>query len=477
MKHQFTKLCALSLFVLSGINNAVHAQFVSIVNKTFVVNKSTSCPIYFNGANTPWDRWNDFGSTNYNTNFWATHFKTLKDNGINSTRIWFTCNGSGQPSINTNGITTAVSAKFWQDCDHLFQQAQANGIYVMATVMSFDHTKENNIQNSNANNWRAMLNSEANVKSYVDNFVVPFVNRYKTNPYLFSIDACNEIEWIYENRNSSNANDKNWSGATYAILQRYVAMVASGVHNNPRTDGTTVLVTLGSAATKWNGTKMRNGANGTGWQNNPDGNKWSDAALKAQYNQANAVLDYYSPHYYGWIDQYFSNPFEKSPTDFGMDEKPCLVGETPAGNPGTPNLEVLASYEALKSKGWQGHFPWTSNGVDNIGDISKFGSAALSFTNSHSSLVRPNCPVTKVADFDLLKTRSLSVYPNPFASEGLTIQHKGEFQYRITDIRGALVEQGNGSNTKTTGQHLPLGIYILSIENEQGSATLKVEKK
>lgn len=476
MKHKFTRLLVV-FSALYGLTQVANAQFVSIINKNFVVNGSASCPIYFNGANTPWDKWNDFGSNNYSTTFWSSHFKTLKDNGLNSTRIWFTCNGAGQPSINANGVTTGANTKFWQDCDHLFQQAEANGIYVMATVMSFDHTKENNIQSANANNWRAMLNSEANVKSYVDNFVVPFVNRYKTNPYLFSIDACNEIEWIYENRNSSIANDKNWSGATYAILQRYVAMVASGVHNNPRTDGSTVLVTLGSAATKWNATKMRDGANGTGWKNNGDGNKWSDAALKAQYNQANAVLDYYSPHYYSWIDQWYSNPFEKSPTDFGMDEKPCLIGETPAGNPGTPNLQVLASYEALRSKGWLGHFPWTSNGVDNLGNISKFGADALAFTNAHTNLVRPNCPITEVTDYDSQNNGNGLVYPNPFSSEGLNIQRQGEFLYHITDISGSVVEQGNGHDTKTVGTRLLAGIYLLSIDHEQGRTLQKIVKK
>ncbi|ABG59412.1 T9SS type A sorting domain-containing protein [Cytophaga hutchinsonii] len=356
-------------------------QQVTIINKKFVVNGNASCPIYFNGANTPWDNWNDFGG-NYDAAFWSAHFATLKANGINATRVWISCNGDVQPNINTDGTVTGVSTQFWANVDDFFQSAKNNGIYVMATMMSFDHTKNTYTKYQS---WRNMLNDQAKVQSYCDNYLVPFVNRYKTNPYLMSIDISNEIEWVAEDANNMKC--------SYAVLQRFVAMCASAIHNNPRTDGTSVLVTMGSAATKWNATKMRIGQNGAWSQNNSDGNKWSDAALKAQYNQANAVLDFYSPHYYAWIDGYYSNPYVRTPSDFGMDEKAVLIGETPAGNPGTPNLTPLASYEALKNNGYQGHFPWTSNSVDSNGGIEKFGTDAKTFSTTYSALVKPTCAV------------------------------------------------------------------------------------
>ena len=43
--------------------------------------------IFLNGANTPWDKWNDFGG-DFDENFWNSHFATLKSNGINSSRVW-----------------------------------------------------------------------------------------------------------------------------------------------------------------------------------------------------------------------------------------------------------------------------------------------------------------------------------------------------------------------------------------------------
>lgn len=319
MKTKITQLL-LGLFLLS--TSVVDAQFISIVNKKFVVNGT--CQIYLNGANTPWEAWNDFGSASFNNAKWKQDMVDLKNKGINASRIWISCNGDGQPSVAADGTVSAPSATFWKNCDSLFKFAQANGVYIMATMMSFDHTKTGN---NNANNWRAMLSDTAKIRTYINNYLVPFVNRYKSNPYLGSIDICNEIEWIAEDAT-------NWK-TTYAVLQRFVAMNCVALHQSSvaRADGSKVLVTLGSAGTKWNATKMRNGSYGAGWQNNSDGNKWSDAALKAVYNNSSATLDFYSPHFYGWLNEYYSNMFEKSPADFGMDEKVCMVGEMPARDP------------------------------------------------------------------------------------------------------------------------------------------------
>lgn len=376
-------LAICSLLIFSGLS---YGQFVTIVNKKFVVNGNASCPIYFNGANTPWESWNDFGGS-YNTTKWAQDMSDLKSKGINAARIWFSCNGDGQPNVATDGTVSAPSAAFWTNCDHLFAQAQVNGVYIMATMMSFDHTKT---ANNKSTNWRNMMNDTAKIRTYLNNYLIPFVNRYKTNPYLWSIDLCNEIEWDAENTD-------NWK-CSYAVLQRFIGMCCAGLHSSAvaRTDGTKVLITLGSAGTKWNGTKMRNGSNGTGWVTNNDGNKWSDAALKAQYNNANAYLDFYSPHFYGWLNEYYYNMFQKSPADYGMDEKPCMVGEMPARDPmPTPAMSQLTAYNNLKTLGWQGHMPWTANITTNltteVGSLADFGAAALSFKNSNTTLIVPNC--------------------------------------------------------------------------------------
>jgi len=450
---------------------SVFAQTVNIVNKKFVVNDNPSCPIYFNGANTPWESWNDFGGT-YNQSKWAQDMVDLKAKGINASRIWFTCNGGGQPTIANDGTCT-VSQAFWNNCDHLFAQAQNNGVYIMATMMSFDHTKP---ANPNATNWQNMLADSAKTRKFIDAFLIPFVNRYKTNPYLWSIDLCNEIEWIYENRGSDN-----WPSASYSVLQRYVAMASEALRSASvaRTDGSHVLITMGSACTKWNGTKMRNGSNGAGWQNNSDGNKWSDAALKAQYNKTNVGLDFYSPHFYGWVDAWYSSPFVKSPTDFGMYEKACMVGEMPSRDPMiTPSMSLTTAFNNLKTLGWQGHMPWTSNLTTNltneVGALSDFGAAALTFKTDNSLLVVPtNCTLTGVVK--LSSSNNLKCFPNPSTSS-FTIQANGTFNFVLMNMDGQLLENGSAVQETTVGESLSSGIYLLQITNGNEVEMMKIVK-
>ncbi len=361
--------------------------FVTISNKTFMVN---GCPIYFNGANTPWQNWNDFGG-NYSSSFWASEFARLKNSGINSSRVWISCDGDVQPSINTDGTVTGVSTQFFANLDDFFTSAKNNGIYIMATMMSFDHVKNNNYPNAASasdkyNSWRNMMNNQTKVQTYIDNYLVPFVNRYKTNPYLMSIDLCNEIEWMAE-----NAEDGNLS---YAVLQRYVAMSASAIHKNSN-----VLVTVGSASVKWNS------------PNYSTGNKWSDAALQAQFNDATAKLDYYCPHYYGWMYSSFKSPFDMTVAQYGMTDKPVVIGEmVSVANLPTPSMPILTAFNNMKSGGYQGHFPWTSNLAstsNEIGTLTDFGPSSLSFKNANANLVAGTC-----ANANLLPTISLTAPVN-----------------------------------------------------------------
>jgi len=394
MKRFYTLFSILALLLLS-LNS--FSQTISIINKKFVVNGNSNTPIYFNGANTPWEAWNDFGG-NFNTAKWSQDMQDLNAKGINATRIWFSCNGDGQPKLATDGTVSAPSQAFWNNCDDLFSYAQSNGVYIMATLMSFDHTKTSNNYSAN---WQKMMNDTAKIRTYLQNYLIPFVNRYKSNPYLWSIDICNEIEWITENGTKTNS-DKNW-GCSYNVLQRFVAMCCVAMHSSgiAREDGSRVLVTLGSAATKWNGTMKRNGSFGTGWVANTDGNKWSDAALQAVYNNPKATLDFYSPHFYGWVNEWCYNPFEKSPIDYGMNEKACMVGEMPSRDPfpipssatTNTNMSQTTAFNNLKTLGWQGHMPWTANLTNNltteVGTLADFGTAALNFKNANTALVYP----------------------------------------------------------------------------------------
>jgi endo-1,4-beta-mannosidase len=350
----------LTLALISGTGISLQAQHIGIRGNQFYVDSDKR--IWLNGVNTPWNKWNDFGG-NFDRDWWNSHFQMLQSYGINCTRIWISCDGNGAVKTDPTGVT-GLSGTFYKDCDTLFAIARRNEIYIDATMISFDHFKDNN---ANFLNWRNIITNENASKTYIENYLIPFVNRYKTNPYLFAIDLCNEPEWISENSEDGKLPVNN--------LQRFFAMCAAAVHDN-----STVPVTIGSACIKWNSDKE-------GFE----GNYWKNAALQAAFSDPKAYLDFYCVHYYAWVHKYFKSPFEMSPADYGIDDRPVIIEESPARDAGLKEIPVTLteSYERALEKGYQGNMPWTSNGVDRNGDITTVGPATLSFKKNHPALVSP----------------------------------------------------------------------------------------
>ncbi len=324
--------------------------------------------IWINGANTPWHAWNEFGG-NFDRAWWDHHFQQLHDNGINATRVWISCSGEAGINIDSGGYVSGCTPAFWSHLDSLFQIAQNRQVYIKATLISFDHFSDNH---TNYLSWRNMLASATNVDSMVNHYVVPFVNRYKNNPWLWCIDLCNEPDWIYENAKCGKI---SWDR-----IQTYFAKAAVAIHANSK-----ILVTVGiSMGPKYNSTALRT-------------NVVSDSVLRAKAGgDGRARLDFYSPHHYDWMESAWGNPLTRSPIAYGMDNtKPVVIGECPAK--GTSGHTTTQDYEAGYQNGWQGVMGWTSNGVDSNGGLTELGPATRAFRDHHYNLVFPKATVQNPA--------------------------------------------------------------------------------
>ncbi len=326
--------------------------------------------IVMNGVNTPWDDWNDFGGK-YDSNFWDSEFAKIRQAGGNCSRIWISCDGEIGINIDSTGYISGATEAHWQNIKDMLSLAQKHQIYVMATMISFDHTKSSH---KNYMRWRKMIENPDNVKSYIDNYITPFIQQFKDNPYLWSIDACNEIEWIY--------NDKDNAQCSWDKLQYFVGSMAVAVHQNSN-----ILFTVGSAAIKWNCDMPK-----------PfEGNKWSDQNLQKQVQSPLARLDFYSPHYYGWVVQWFGNfCTEKSPEYYGINDRPCMVAENPAKGifiqtEKGDSLVVSMSDAYIKAyqNGWKGLMVWTSNGVDKYGTLDDCRAGLKAFEEKYPEKINP----------------------------------------------------------------------------------------
>jgi hypothetical protein len=87
------------------------------------------------------------------------------------------------------------------------------------------------------------------------------------------------------------------------------------------------------------------------------------------------------------VRPWFGSPFERSPADYGMDAKPCIIGECPAK--GGANQSIAENYRNAFAKGWQGIMPWTSNGVGGNGNLANMRPGLEWLAKSHADLIVP----------------------------------------------------------------------------------------
>lgn len=300
--------------------------------------------IWFNGVNAPWDKWNDFGGS-FDFTFWDDHFAKLHESGVNAARIWICCNGDGSMVISPDGTFDGAATAFWEDMDDLMLLAEQYEIYIMATVQSFDHFKEQENSDHDFNAWRTLIQDDAKVDQYVEKFIVPLVQRYDSSDYFWSVDLCNEPDWIVEN---AECGKLDW-----LYLQSYYAKATAAIHKN-----SDVLVTVGMGMIKYN-------------SDSQNGNKISDSELQSlikdetKYEKDLAYVDFYSTHWYSWMKPNWGVMYEQTPTEFGLDgQKPVVIGEMPAISSDASYYDVVTAYETAYNNGYNGVFAWKSSGSD-----------------------------------------------------------------------------------------------------------------
>jgi hypothetical protein len=348
---------------------------ISITDGRFTVDGGTK-PIWMNGVNIPWHNWDDFGDS-YDAGWWDGHFAGLHANGVNAARVWISCrNDNNVIIIGADGTVSGVADAHWAALDRFFASAERHGIYIMATIMSFDHFDDRGGSRAAAESWRNMVKSDETVDSYIEHYTIPFLNRYKDNPFLWSIDLMNEPDWVHE--------EEKCGQLAWEALSRFFARNAAAIRENS-TDRP-VLITAGMAFPKYN-------ADGPGYE----GNKVSDAFLQSIYQNENARLDFWSPHYYDWVGQWYGIPFTSSPfgsrTDGGWGlcaSKPAMLAEHPGG--GSEGFTLTEDYVNLLKNGWQGAMAWSSNNPatgDGMGGMESIGPAARHIAEHYPELVFP----------------------------------------------------------------------------------------
>ncbi len=308
------------------VEQEVASARVTVEGTKFIVDGKE---LWLSGGNTPWHYWNDF-TGNMNEEYWENTFSQLSSDNINCTRIWINCNGQNIIRLNPDGTISEIVEGHWSDLDKLFSLAETYGVYVMPTLLSFDHFKE---PKASAALFRTMVTSRDAADDFAENYVTEFCRRYSENEYVFAVDIMNEPDWVYEN---DECGKLPWDDLSY-----FFGKCADTIHNNSE-----MLVTVGMGIIKYNSDKY-------------EGNKISDEYLKSLTGLDGAYVDFYSTHYYSWQKPYFSAPFLCTPEEFGLSfDRPCIIGEASNDDLKDCSMDLTEKYTALHDSGWSGLLVW-----------------------------------------------------------------------------------------------------------------------
>ncbi|MEM8535431.1 MAG: hypothetical protein AAGF95_31645 [Chloroflexota bacterium] len=292
--------------------------------------------IYLNGINIPWNNFGKDIGCGYDANWFENMFADLEQYGVNSARFWLHADGRCSPLFNSDGSVSNVPSSFYSDLDQLLDTAQRHDVAVMITLWSFDMTKTT-YPWPNAGKHADLIRDVNKTNGYIDNVLVPMVQRYKDHPALLSWEIINEPEWSVE----GPGDPAEFDLVSLYEMQRFVGKQVAAIRQHSNT-----YVTVGAAAFKWNADK------------NGEANYWSDAALNAAAGSDQAYLDFYQVHYYDWqkADSYNFSPWDgRGPEYYLNDGKPVLIGEYPINSSKYSKEYLLNESYNL---GYIGHMPW-----------------------------------------------------------------------------------------------------------------------
>jgi hypothetical protein len=300
------------------------------------------------GENYAWQNWGyDFGGGSSGVAGNSTTVKAalqdMQSHGADVIRWWMfeELNGNNGVELDSNGIPTGKArATLVADIQAALSLAAQVGVHYNFTLFSFD----NFVLSSGRYDIAPVITNDAN-RAKLMQFVALVAQTVESDPNkdrVVSWDVINEPEWAIGGAdgdvdasvstgmdtygdpafNGGNAG-KVYDLVTFAQMETFVKDTVTTLHQNG-----SALVTVGSAAAKWN-------------------NAWKRVGL-----------DYYTVHMYDWVNTYY--PYTTPVSSYGF-TLPVVMGEFPNGGltmPSTVPFSMLLSGIFAKSVGYAGAMAW-----------------------------------------------------------------------------------------------------------------------
>ena len=163
----------------------------------------------------------------------------------------------------------------------------------------------------------------------------------------------------------------------------------------------------------------------------------------------------------------------KNDGTYAMDLRVAANGDGKRLHIEIDGVDVSGSVEVPNTGGWQN---WTTISVNDIDLTQGEHVMRIVFDTDYMNLnyVEFKDMATGVHDKRYGGSKLLHT---SFSTNGIQIRLRGHFDYHITNMRGSIVEVGNGTDESIIGKNLATGVYLLRVKHAPGSFARKILKK
>ena len=353
----------LSLSALLSVFITLSA-FAQDITTNFINHKGQD--LFLSGINVAWINYgNDL--TGFDKQKWTTMCEEVSEAGGNSLRWWIHVDGRSTPTYDpTTLLVTGMPESALNNLELALDIAAEHGLVVSLCLWAHGmlaYTDSGDQSSATGNARRAknkkILTDEEGTMAYINNALIPMVNRVKNHTAILCWEIFNEPEGM-----TDVANWGEYEHIDISYIQKFVNLCAGAIH---RTDPN-AKVSNGS----WAAPALMNYKD---YQN-----YYTDSALIANGGDEYGTLDFYMFHYYPTNHGKSYSPFHQTFEYFegyGVDKK-LIIGEFPARgilkSSGwlLPNTAQKTTEEAmlwLYQNGYSGGWGWTYSNHDGNGGL------------------------------------------------------------------------------------------------------------
>jgi len=263
----------------------------------------------------------------------------MASNGVEVIRWWVWPEfWNDAVTFDSTGAPNPLGQQAIDDVLKALELADETGIRVMFCLFSFDGFRETRESfGITMTGYTDILVDDVKRSKLMSNVVRPFVAAVAQSPHvsaLHSWDVINEPEWAITGTNKYGGNDFEPSADMQPISHDLMETFVGETIKIMRQETPDVPVTVGSAAIKWM-------------------NAWEKTDI-----------DFYQPHIYDWVNDYW--PYSKSPSELGFGDKPMIMGEYPVEGLNVADHKTLL--ESWHSNGYAGALGWDYRITHSVGE-------------------------------------------------------------------------------------------------------------